>query len=185
MADKIVTDFLNTVKSKSRKAMDWFRSIVGKTRSAAFPAATGRKEIMGDRNIGITRDPEIGKMYLFQYEAKFKEILPYWDKWPLIFPFDHARGGFYGINLHYLPVGARIELMTALMKAQGEANRPLDKDYNLKLSYNIIKGFKPAKRCIKRYLRTHLVTSLYGITGEDWSYAAALPLQKFEGPQPW
>ena len=185
MADKIVTDFLNTVKSKSRKAMDWFRSIVGKTRSAAFPAATGRKEIMGGRNIGITRDPEIGKMYLFQYEAKFKEILPYWDKWPLIFPFDHARGGFYGINLHYLPVGARIDLMTALMKAQGESNRPLDKDYNLTLSYNIIKGFKPAKKCIKRYLRTHLQTSLYGITGEDWSYAAALPLQKFEGPQPW
>ncbi len=201
MADKIVTDFLNTVKSKSRKAMDWFRSIVGKTRSAAFPASTGRKEIMGGRNIGITRDPEIGKMYLFQYEAKLKDtkykvrsgpnagslvhVLPYWDRWPLIFPFDHARGGFYGINLHYLPVGARIELMTALMKAQGESNRPLDKDYNLTLSYNIIKGFKPAKRCIKRYLRTHLQTSLYGITGEDWSYAAALPLQKFEGPQPW
>ena len=60
-----------------------------------------------------------------------------------------------------------------------------NKDYNLTLSYNIIKGFKPAKKCIKRYLRTHLVTSLYGITGEDWSYAAALPLQKFEGPQPW
>ena len=185
MADKIVTDFLNTVKAKSRKAMDWFRSIVSQTQRAAFPAAAGRREIMQGRNTGITKDPEIGKMYLFQYDAKHKDILPYWDRWPLIFPFDNAKGGFYGINLHYLPPGARISLMTALIKAQGEADKPLDENYNLVLSYNIIKGFKPAQKCIKRYLVSQLRTNLYGITGEDWSYAAALPLQKFVGPQPW
>ena len=115
MADKIVTDFLNTVKAKSRKAMDWFRSIVSQTQRAAFPAAAGRREIMQGRNTGITKDPEIGKMYLFQYDAKHKDILPYWDRWPLIFPFDNAKGGFYGINLHYLPPGARISLMLSLI----------------------------------------------------------------------
>ena len=186
MADKIVTDFLNTVRAKSRKAMDWFRSIVRDTQRAAFPAAYGRREIMQGRNTGITKAPEIGKMYLFQYDALHKDKLPYWDRWPLIFPFDvNVAGGFYGINLHYLPPGARISLMTALIKAQGEADKHLDQDYNLVLSYEILKGFKPAKRCIKRYLVTQLKTNLYGITGEDWSYAAALPLQKFVGPQPW
>ena len=121
---------------------------------------------------------------MFQYDAKWKEILPYWDRWPLIFPFDDAKGGFYGINLHYLPVRPRIDLMTALIKAQGGGG-DLNKDYSLALSYNIIKGFTPAQKCIKRYLTTQLQTGLYGISGEDWSYAAALPLQKFVGPQPW
>ena len=185
MADNVLTDFLTSDRAKGRKAMDWFNSVVKKTQRAAIPASTGRQELMSDRNTGITTRPEIGQMYLFQYEAKWREILPYWDKWPLIFPFDYAKGGFYGINLHYLPPKRRIDLLTALIRAQGTAGN-LDEKYRLKLSYNIITGFKPAKQCIKRYLFGQVQgKGLYGISGEDWSYAAALPLQKFVGRQPW
>ena len=185
MADKIVTDFISGIKAKSRKAMDWFKSVVKKTRAAAFPASTGRSELTGDRNIGVTGRPTVGKMYLFQYNAKWKEILPYWDRWPLIFPFDYAKDGFYGINLHYLPPNARVDLMLRLIKAQGSGGN-MDENYKLNLSYDIITKYPPAKPCIKRYLFSHVLGSgLYGISGQDWSYAAALPLQKFVGKQPW
>ena len=185
MADKVATDFISSIKAKSRQAMDWFKSIVKKTRAAAFPAATGRSELTGDRNIGVTGRPTIGQMYLFQYDAKWKDILPYWDMWPLIFPFDYAKNGFYGINLHYLPPNARIDLMLRLIKAQGGSGN-MSENYKLKLSYDIITKYSPAKQCIKRYLFSHVQGSgLYGISGEDWSYAAALPLQKFVGKQPW
>ena len=182
MADKIATDFISNIKAKSKKAIEWFRKIVKETQRTAFPATTGRKEIMTDRNIGIrTGKPIIGKLYLFQYSAKWADILPYWDMWPLIFPFDYAKNGFYGINLHYLPINARVDLMLRLIKAQGASGNLTD-NYKLKLSYDIITNYPPAKPCIKRYLFSHVQgKGFYGIKGEDWSYAASLPLQKFRG----
>ncbi len=181
MADKIATDFISKIKAKSSKAIDWFKSIVKKTQQAAFPASTGRREIMTDRNIGVTAGrPTIGQLYLFQYSAKWADILPYWDMWPLIFPFDLAPNGFYGINLHYLPPNDRANLMIRLIKAQGKGGN-MDENFKLKLSYNIITSFKPAIPCIKRYLFGQVQgKGLYGISGEDWSYAAALPLHKFQ-----
>ena len=181
MADKIATDFISNIKAKSKKAIEWFRKIVKDTQRSAFPATTGRKEIMTDRNIGIrTGKPIIGKMYLFQYSAKWADILPYWDMWPLIFPFDYAKNGFYGINLHYLAPNHRAALMIRLIKAQGGAG-DMNENFKLKLSYDIITKYKPAIPCIKRYLFSHVQgKGLYGISGEDWSYAAALPLQKFQ-----
>jgi len=181
MADKIATDFISKIKAKSGQAIDWFKDIVKKTREAAFPAATGRRDIMTDRNTGVsTGKPTIGQLYLFQYSAKWKDILPYWDMWPLIFPFDYAKDGFYGINLHYLPPNARAALMIRLIKAQGGGGN-MNENFRLKLNYSIITSFKPAIPCIKRYLFSQVQgKGLYGIGGEDWSYAAALPLHKFQ-----
>jgi hypothetical protein len=181
MADKIATDFISKIKAKSGQAIDWFKDIVKKTQQAAFPAATGRRDIMTDRNIGVsTGKPNIGQLYLFQYSAKWKDILPYWDMWPLIFPFDYAKDGFYGINLHYLPPNARTALMIRLIKAQGGGGN-MNENFKLKLNYSIITSFKPAIPCIKRYLFSQVQgKGLYGIGGEDWSYAAALPLHKFQ-----
>ena len=181
MADKIATDFISKIKAKSGQAIDWFKDIVKKTQQAAFPAATGRRDIMTDRNIGVsTGKPNIGQLYLFQYSAKWKDILPYWDMWPLIFPFDYAKDGFYGINLYYLPPNARTALMIRLIKAQGGGGN-MNENFKLKLNYSIITSFKPAIPCIKRYLFSQVQgKGLYGIGGEDWSYAAALPLQKFQ-----
>ena len=182
MADKVATDFLSNIKAKSKQAMSWFKDIVKKTQRAAFPASTGRAELTGDRNIGVTGRPTVGQMYLFQYDAKFKDILPYWDVWPLIFPFDYAKNGFYGINLHYLAPNARVDLMLRLIKAQGGSGQLGNDNYKLRLSYDIITKYPPAKPCIKRYLFSHVQgKGLYGIGGEDWSYAAALPLQRFKG----
>jgi hypothetical protein len=181
MADNIATDFISKVKAKGKQAMSWFRDIVKQTQRSAFPASTGRAELMDERNTGVTGRPSIGRLYLFQYDAKYKETLPYWDVWPLIFPFNFASNGFYGINLHYLPPNARIDLMLRLIKAQGGSGN-VSENYKLKLSYDIITTYPPAIPCIKRYLFNHVQgKGFYGIKGEDWSYAAALPLQKFRG----
>ena len=180
MADKIATDFLTKIKAKSGEAIKWFKDIVKKTQRAAFPAITGRSELTGERSTGVRQKPLIGRMYLFQYKAKWDEKLPYWDMWPLIFPFDYAKNGFYGINLHYLSPNDRANLMIRLIKAQGGSGN-MNENYKLKLSYDIITKFKPAIPCIKRYLFGQVRgKGLYGIGGEDWSYAAALPLQKFQ-----
>ena len=179
MASKITTDFLKTVKARSKDAMSWFRDIVKKTRYA-IPGKVGRKELMSDRNIGEFLTPKIGRFYLYQYDPKWKDILPWYDIWPLVFPFDYAKGGFYGINVHYLPPNARADLMVSLLSAHGEGAM-LNKRFKMKLSYNIITQFKPARACIKRYLYNHVQgKGFYTIPADDWTYAAALPMQKFK-----
>ena len=65
MADSVATDFISSMKAKGRKALDWFKKIVRKTQRAAMPASTGRREILTDRNTGITTRPIIARMYLF------------------------------------------------------------------------------------------------------------------------
>ena len=181
MPDKIATDFLAKIKAKSGEAIKWFKSIVKQTQKAIVPAAAGRKEIMKERTTGVvTGKPVIGQLYLFQYDAKWKDILPYWDMWPLIFPFARTANGFYGINVHYLAPNARAALMIRLIKGAGSGGN-MDENFKLKLNYNIITSFKPAIPCIKRYLFSQVQgKGLYGISGEDWSYAAAMPLHKFQ-----
>ena len=181
MADKIATDFLTNIKAKSGEAIKWFRDIVMQTRRKVLPAATGRLEFTRERSIELTRTrPTWGKMYLFQYQAKWDEKLPYWDMWPLIFPFKYTKNGFYGINLHYLAPNDRAALMIRLIRSQGKAGN-MDENFKLFLSYKILTRFKPAIPFIKRYLYGQVHgRGVFGIGGNDWSYAAALPLQKFQ-----
>ena len=181
MANKIETDFLTNIRAKSGEAIKWFRDIVMQARRKVLPAATGRREFTQERSIELTRTrPMWGRMYLFQYQAKWDEKLPYWDMWPLIFPFKYTSNGFYGINLHYLAPNARAELMIRLIRAQGISGK-MDENFKLKLSYDILTRFKPAIPCIKRYLYGQVRgKGLHGIGGNDWSYAATLPLQKFQ-----
>ena len=72
MATKsITTDFLKTVKARSREAKAWFRDIVMKARYG-IPGKVGRRELMTQRNIGEFFVPKVGRMYLFHYDAKYK-----------------------------------------------------------------------------------------------------------------
>ena len=40
----------------------------------------------------------VGKMYLFAYNPKHKDILPYYDTFPLVLPFRKMSEGFLGVN---------------------------------------------------------------------------------------
>ena len=56
----------------------------------------------------------LGNMFFYKYDPKFAKKLPYWDMYPLVFPFEKAPGGFYGLNLHYIPPRHRAILMDEL-----------------------------------------------------------------------
>jgi hypothetical protein len=180
MANEIETDFLKQIRAKSKDAMNWFRKLVKETQRAAFPASTGRKDLK-TQSVDVRGNlsaADIGSMYFFRYQAKWADILPYWDMFPLIFPFAKATGGFYGINLHYLGPKPRIDLMRALIKAQGVSGN-MDENFRLKLNYSIITKFPPAEPCIKRYLNSYNKGGFFKISGNDWAYAVGLPIQKW------
>ena len=128
--------------------------------------------------------PSVGNMYLYMYDPKYKATLPHWDMFPLVFPIDIYVGGFLGLNMHYLPPGARAALIRSLK------NLTLSDDkYNTKtrlegLTYMTLKEygayFSGYQNCVKRYLNGHVVNgSMFMVHPSQWEYTISLPLQKW------
>lgn len=123
-----------------------------------------------------------GYMYMFFYDAKYKDTLPYWDMFPLVLPFRKVPGGFYGLNLHYLPYGARFKLLgylqdLALKDDMSEDNRLV---MNWKL-LNSSSRYAPVKACVKHYLYDHLKSRFLQVQYPDWITASLLPVERFVG----
>ncbi len=56
-----------------------------------------------------------GNLYMYMYDPKLKATLPYYDRFPLVFPFSKTPDGFIGLNLHYLPYQLRVMLLDHLL----------------------------------------------------------------------
>lgn len=140
----------------------------------------GYKEI-GQDNARFVPNLEIGNMYCFLYDAKHKDTLPYWDKFPLIFPAGPAKDGFYGVNFHYLPHATRAKLMDALYSIKTDKN--FDMNTKIQLSYDVListskfKWFKPA---FKHYLYGHMESEFIFIPSAEWDAALFLDMAQWQ-----
>jgi len=150
---------------------EWFRAQAQKVRSVNV------QRLVLDPRATQTLVP--GKMYHYFYDPKHKDTLPYYDRFPLIFPFRLLEGGFMGINLHYLPYPARARLMDALYSLEDRRYR---EDKRLRLSYEILNSaarFSYFKPCVKRYLNGHVRSQFLPIPSEQWEIALFLPTERF------
>lgn len=123
-----------------------------------------------------------GKLYMFYYDPKLKDSLPYYDRFPLVFPYQSTPSGFMGLNMHYLPHFQRIQLMTRLM--QFSTNKTMDENTRIRYSWSLIAGaakFKMAENCIKHYLKDHVKSLFIEVPGSDWHTAMMLPVERFVG----
>lgn len=121
-----------------------------------------------------------GNMYMFFYEPKYKEELPHYDRFPLVFPFDKTEDGFIGLNMHYLPYQLRIVLFDGLLKFKN--TKAIDEKTRLRYSWGAIKGLarhELAAKCVKRYLGTHLQSPLKMVAPTDWTTTLMLPVESF------
>jgi hypothetical protein len=160
------------IEQNSRFALEWFRTNIRRI----FDRRNDEKVYLdGTKVAGI----EEGKMYMMFYNAKTKAKLPYWDRFPLIIPFDTrtVEDGFYAINLHYIPPLLRQSLLDEMY------NYPAGED-GVKVEYEFfrtITRMKPAIPCIKRYLTSHIVRPPLQISRDYWDVAAMLPTGNFGG----
>lgn len=123
-----------------------------------------------------------GEMYMFSYDAKHKDTLPYWDMFPLVFPFKQLEGGFLGLNLHYLPYGLRARLLDRLMEFKSSSK--IDERTRLKFSWATIEGtsrLKIAEPCVHRYLVSQVKSPFKKVDAQDWATAMLLPVERFVG----
>ena len=64
----------------------------------------------------MNASPSAGRMNLFVYDPKYKKTLPFYDTFPLVLPLETIRGGFMGLNFHYLPYPLRFRLLERMQK---------------------------------------------------------------------
>ena len=170
---KLLSLTTGEIKQKSQAAIEWYRSKASNQRVAPSSMLTSEDY---KKNIVGTVFP--GGMFLFSYDPKHKETLPYYDTYPLVMPFAMESDGFIGLNLHYLPPTMRASLLSALMSL-----KPKNETESLKLSYSILSKYSKLsyfKPCVKKYLYSHVKSKFLKISAEEWPVAIFLPLQRFQ-----
>ena len=82
--------------------------------------------------------PSQGRLNLFFYDPKFKKTLPYYDTFPLVLPLEPIKGGFMGMNFHYLPPAMRF---TLLRRLDGYSNsEATQRNTRIEVSYDTVKN---------------------------------------------
>ena len=159
-------------KATAPKSFDWYRKQV---KDMTTP---GAKSLINKGK--ATLRPKYGVMNLFGYDAKHKATLPYYDKFPLIFPIEPAKGGFIGINFHYLPFGARVAFLKQLSQYATDENYDNQTRYNLDWVNNSY-----FRKTTKRYLNSQVRTSFLNIPANEMAVAIFLPVARFVGGRPY
>jgi hypothetical protein len=114
----------------------------------------------------LNKQPTPRHLNMFIYAPKFAKTLPYYDTFPLIMYLKPAKGGFYGLNFHYLPYALRARLLDAAGQDR--------------LSVSAVEGSRLTKPTIKRYLYGYLRSMCLKIEPEDNLTAIMLPVQRFK-----
>ena len=161
------------------KSYNWYKNQVNRLAKGI----TGIEILEGER---FTKLLQPGNMYLFLYDPKHKETLPYYDTVPLVIPFRIVPNGFLGINLHYLPYGLRFKMTEELMKLS--EGKYVNQNTKIKLSWQYLNNaarLAPVKDCVKHYLSPHLRSRFMKISFTDWKTAVMLPVQNFKKGSPY
>jgi len=155
-----------------RKSASWYRNAI----SSIADTITARKLI--NQNKLIAR-PSTGRLNLFFYDPKTKKKLPYYDTFPLVLPLEPIKGGFLGMNFHYLPPLLRFRLLETV-HGRFATKRELDKNMKLDVSYDRIKNIPLVKPTIKKYLFSYVRSNFLRIDNDEAALAVYLPVQQFK-----
>ena len=168
----------NSVTAKARAAGNWFRSIVNRTKGQ-FSDETPKTIL--SRSDSLVSKSVLGKMYFYSYDPKWKNELPWYDTFPLVFPIEKYPDGFLGLNFHYLAPKHRAILMDQLKMFAN--NKSYDETTKLKLTYNMLKGFTKIKRArptVHRYLSSKVKSKYVLVNADEWEVALFLPVERFK-----
>jgi hypothetical protein len=161
---------------RTKESKNWFYRKI-RTLTNISPS-----KILTDDSVVVRSRPLIGRMFMFLYDPKHKETLPYYDKFPLILMVGPAKGGFYGLNLHYLPARQRAVFFDRLMEHM--SNNKLDETTRFRLSYEMLNSTAKLRAyapCFKHYLYKHVVSKTVEILPKEWEIALFLPTDSFIG----
>jgi hypothetical protein len=162
------------IKPGTREARQWLLS-----KSKNLNAS--KSSLMNDM-ARLRENAMIGRMYFFFYDAKHKNKLPYFDRFPLVLPIEVYPDSFLGLNLHYIYPKHRLILLDKLSEFAN--NKNYDKTTKLRLSYDLLKRTSKVyetNACLKKYLFSNIQSRFLEISADEWDIAALLPTENFSG----
>ena len=167
--------FRKGISPRTRESREWFRRRVQRL------TRVSREQLMKEPEVTRRATHSYGGMFMYFYDPKHKDKLPYYDRFPLTIPVEPAKGGFRGINLHYLPPVLRAKFLDALLNITN--NKKYDESTKFNLTYNLLNGsrntryFKP---CFKHYLLNHVKSRFAEVPAPEWEIATFLPTAQWE-----
>ena len=166
--------FRSGIKARTRQSRAWFQKNVQGLQIS-------RTSLLQDSALDRTGQNIRGSMYMYFYDPKTKEKLPYYDRFPLVILVEDAEGGFYGLNLHYLRPDVRAKFLDELMKLAPK--KASEKSRITKMKYDLLKGvqkYKEFKPCFKHYLTSQIKSKMVRVPMTEWEIAVFLPTEQFK-----
>ena len=151
----------------SNPTREWYRTEVFAAKTIQYeddPTALIREEQSDAAGDALKRDknlmrvyPRIFSLMLYGYKAKYREELPFYDKYPLAFVLDVQPKSFFAINLHYYTPSQRIGIVQNLAE-------------------NKIPRFEKGAH---KYLLSEVRTPYLHLAQQEWETICMLPLEEF------
>lgn len=167
--------FRKGINPRTKESREWFRNRARELRRV------NRNQLMREDPLKLKTRFEPGAMAMFFYDPKTKEKLPYYDSFPLVVVVDAADGGFYGLNLHYLPPVLRAKFLDGLMDKL--TDKKFDEKTKFAVSYQYLKNassMKYFKPCFKHYLTSNVRSRFAVVPAPEWEIATFLPTADFQ-----
>lgn len=162
------------VTANTKSSQRWFQT---KVKALSAPSRTA---LLKDEALKKTANPRVGDMMMYSYDPKHKATLPYYDRFPLTIMVQPAKGGFHGLNLHYLSPGVRARFLDELMALS--PSKMTDTSRLAKLRYDLLTGaqkYKEFKPCFKHYLMSQVKSQMVRVPMTEWEIAIFLPVEQF------
>ncbi len=162
------------IPARTDQSRNWFQ------RKVKELGTVNRNKVLRDDALDPTANPKVGDMIMYFYDPKTKKELPYYDKFPLTILVQPTKGGFQGLNLHYLSPKVRALFLDRLMDLAPK--RVTDTTRLARLRYNTIKSankYKEFRPCFKQYLMSQVKSRIVRVPMTDWEIAVFMPTQQF------
>ena len=154
------------------KSNDWYRrqvSTIASKISASKLMAEGK----------LLNSPSSGRLNMFFYNPKTKDVLPYYDTFPLVLPLETYNDGFLGLNLHYLPIPLRVKLLDGLVDYTNSEDFTATTT-RMVVNYNKLKSIRLIRPTIHKYLSGYTKSQFRRIDADEFTIATLLPVQRFK-----
>jgi hypothetical protein len=180
MAEIKVLEEIRSRSADQRKSVMWYQAQVKELVGTAY---TGQR-FMQEYADNMTSRMLPGRMYLINYSnpvGKGTPALPYYDRFPLILPFNVESSHITAINFHYLHPVSRIILLEKLSSfkiGEGDIQTKIRADWGILSNFARFREVKPS---VKRYVKSRIKGKYLFIQPEDWTTATILPTEMFVG----
>jgi hypothetical protein len=172
--DKLESEaFRKGITARSKEAETWFKTNVKKLGKLG-------PNLLKDERLTKVAPVRPGDMVMYTYNPKLRRTLPYYDTFPLTIVVAKAPGGFFGLNLHYLPPKIRAIFLDKLDDVVN--NKKFDKTTRFKVTYKMLAAtakYKYFKPCFKHYLTKHVTSNVMKVSASEWNIAIFLETAAF------